>query len=132
MEQEILNINGVEYVRIDCTKPEIKLVEGKSVALQGIGEKVIVRSSNEGINVGIVIAADETGVILKNCRRLWKFYPKNKELSWYEGVAVSGITSGSIVSGTVFQKIIIEDYSLTICTDEAFKIIMEITPNAQK
>lgn len=96
-----------------------------------IGENVIVRSRNEGINVGTVVYADETGVELKNCRRLWYHKPKNKELSWYEGVAVSGISEDSKVSVTVLRKVIIEDYSMTLCTNEAFKSIMELKPYEQ-
>ena len=90
-----------------------------------IGKKVIVRSRNEGINAGIVVLADHTGIELTSCRRLWHHKPLNKDLAWYEGVAVSGISSDSKVSGTVDSKIIIEDYSMTECADDAFKTIME-------
>ena len=102
-----------------------------SVAKKMIGKKVIVRSRNEGINAGIVEDADETGVILGNCRRLWYHRPKDKKLSWYEGVAVSGIADISRVSGTVERKAIIEDYSMTECDEKAFESIMEINPNEQ-
>lgn len=107
---------------------EVKVI---SIASRMIGKKVIVRSRNEGINAGIVVLADESGVELRNCRRIWYHKPKNKAYSWYEGVSVCGISDDSKVSCTVNTKVIIEDYSMTICTDEAFKSIMEITPNAQ-
>lgn len=97
-----------------------------------IGKKVIVRSRNEGLNAGIVIMADKTGIELTSCRRLWGCRPKNKKHSWYEGVAMSGISEDSIVSNTVPQKIIIEkNYSVTPCTDDAFYSIMKLTPNDQ-
>ena len=106
--------------------------KNKSLASIMIGKPVIVRSNNEGINIGIVVAADETGVILTSCRRLYYHKPKDKNLSWYEGVAMSGLSEDSIVSGTVDKKVIIETYSMTKCTPKIFKSIMEKTPNAQK
>ncbi len=132
MEPETMMINKVEYVRKDSIRQENVVFAGKeSVASRAIGNKVIVRSENEGINAGIVVLADETGIELTSCRRIWYHKPKDKKLSWYEGVAVSGLDSCSKVSGTVNSKTIIEDYSITLCSEDAFKSIMEITPNAQ-
>lgn len=132
MEPKTMKIDDVEYVRKDSVKNEVVEFTGdETVASRAIGEKVIVRSRNEGVNAGIVVLADETGVELKSCRRIWYHKPKDKSLSWYEGVAETGLDSSSKVSGTVSQKIIIEDYSMTKCTEDAFKSIMEITPNAQ-
>jgi len=131
-EPTTLMVNDVKYVREDSVKKEVVNFTGEeSVATRMIGKKVIVRSRNEGINAGIVVIADNTGVELSNCRRIWYHKPKDNSLSWYEGVAVSGISSDSRVSGTVDDKVIIEDYSMTICTDEAFKTIMELKPNEQ-
>ena len=127
-----IKIDGEEYVRVDTLDTEVVNFTGdESVATRMIGKKVIVRSRNEGINAGIVVLADETGVELKDCRRIWYHRPKDKNLSWYEGVAVSGLDSTSKVSGTVRKKVIIEDYSMTVCNDEAFESIMEIKPNVQ-
>ncbi len=134
MKQNIneIKINGVTYVTKHSTQQEVINFTGEhSIATRMIGKNVIVRSRNEGINVGTVVLADETGVELKNCRRIWYHKPKNKNLSWYEGVAVSGLSDDSKVSGTVSTKVIIEEYSMTICDDEAFKSIMEKKPNAQ-
>lgn len=131
MNDEIITINEVEYIRKDSVVNHVEFTGEDSVASRMIGKKVIVRSRNEGINAGVVIMADETGVELKDCRRIWYHKPKDKALSWYEGVAVTGLSDDSKVSGTVSQKIIIEDYSMTKCTDEAFISIMEKTPNAQ-
>jgi len=129
---ETMKIDNVEYIRADsvpCT--EIKFTGEESIASRMIGRKVLVRTRNEGLNAGIVVLADETGIELTNCRRIWYHKPKDKNLSWYEGVAVSGLGKGSKVSGTVYTKVIIEDYSMTVCSDEAFKSIMELTSNAQ-
>jgi len=91
---------------------------------------VICRTRNEGINAGFVIEADETGVILKEARRLYYHRPSNKKLSWYEGVALEGLSNDSKI-GAAVEKIIVEDYSLTICSDEAKKSIIEARTNEQ-
>ena len=132
MTPETIMMDNVKYVKEDSVRQEIVNFSGEeTIASRMIGKKVIVRSRNEGINAGIVVLADETGVELKSCRRIWYHKPLDKTLSWYEGVAVSGLSSDSKVSGTVDKKIIIEDYSMTICNEKSFKSIMEKTPNAQ-
>lgn len=95
-----------------------------------IGKYVICRTRNEGINAGVVVNIDETGVILKDCRRIWYHEPKDKKLSWYEGVSISGVSDNSKLSAPV-EKVIIEDYSLTLVTDEAEKSIRGIKNHAQ-
>ena len=95
-----------------------------------IGKYVICRSRNEGVNAGKVLAADNTGVVLEDARRLYYHKPLNKNISWYEGVAKSGLSSDS-KTGSPVQKVIIEDYSLTICTSEAEMSIREANTNAQ-
>ena len=102
----------------------------ESLQARYIGKYVICRSHNEGINAGKVIAADETGVILEDARRLWHHKPVNKSLSWYEGVAESGLDKDSKISNPV-EKIITEDYSLTICTEASEKSIRAAKTNEQ-
>ncbi len=127
-----IKIDEVEYVKADSIKTEVVNFTGEqTVATRMIGKNVLVRSRNEGINAGTVVIADDTGVELKNCRRIWYHKPKDKNLSWYEGVAMSGISSDSKVSGTVVRKVIVEEYSMTECTEEAYKSIMELKPNEQ-
>ena len=94
------------------------------------GKYVICRTRNEGINAGLVIEADETGVILEQARRLYYHKPSNKKLSWYEGVALEGLSDDSTIGASV-EKIIVEDYSLTVCTDAAKKSIVEAITNEQ-
>ena len=96
-----------------------------------IGQYVVVRSRNEGLNAGFLEEADDTGCILKECKRLWYHRPKVKTESWYEGVCNHGLSSDSKVSGAVQRKVIVEDYSITQCTDKAAKSIQEAEPNAQ-
>ena len=127
-----IEFNGVEYTKCDSVPTVMTFGGDNPLPNAYAGRFVIVRSRNEGINAGTLKAADNTGCILVNCRRLWSHRPKDQSLSWYEGVAMSGIQDGCKVSGTVTAKIIVEDYSITLCTDEAKKSIMEITPNAQK
>jgi hypothetical protein len=107
-------------------EPKIISNLGKSF----VGKYVIVRSRNEGINAGKVLELDETGVILEDARRLYYHKPANKNLSWYEGVAKEGISKDSKVGEPVL-KLIIEDYSLTVCTDEAEQSIRKAKTNAQ-
>jgi hypothetical protein len=84
-----------------------------------IGDYVLCRSRNEGLNAGIVEAADETGVILAEARRLWFHRPLKEGSCWYEAVANSGLDPSSKISEAVAKKFICEDYSLTLCTAEA-------------
>jgi len=96
-----------------------------------IGKYVIVRSRNEGINAGYVKQADDTGVILTDARRIYYHKPLDLKMSWYEGVATSGLGGNSKISNAVSEKIIIEDYSITVCTDIAKKSIQEYKTNEQ-
>lgn len=95
-----------------------------------VGKYVIVRSRNEGINAGKVIEADDTGIILEDARRLYYHKPANKDLSWYEGVALEGLSKDSKVGAEV-EKLITEDYSITVCTKDAEKSIRGAKTNAQ-
>jgi hypothetical protein len=95
-----------------------------------IGKYVICRTQNEGVNAGQVIELDETGVILKDARRLYYYKPAHKNTSWYEGVAIYGLAEGSKV-GISVEKIIVEDYSLTICSPEAECSIREFKAHVQ-
>ena len=128
-DKKTIKVNDVEYVRKEDAKQEIIEFTGKeTIASRMIGKKVLVRSRNEGINAGIVVLADETGVELKDVRRLWYHKPKDKGSAWYEGVARTGLSEDSDVSITVERKVIIEDYSMTECTDYAYQSIMEHKP----
>ena len=104
---------------------------GFKIAKSFVGKFVICRSENEGINAGTVVEMDETGVVLENVRRLWHHRPKDVSLSWYEGVAQSGLSDDSKVSCTTESKAIIEEYSLTLCSKVAEQSIMGVSPHAQ-
>jgi len=124
---DTIKLDDIEYVRKDAAVESVEFTGTESIASRMIGKNVIVRSRNEGINCGTVVLADETGVELKDARRVWYHKPKDPNLAWYEGVAVSGVSSDSKVSGTVPTKVIIENYSMTVCANAAHKIIMEST-----
>lgn len=130
MEPNEVTIGGVKYVPASEAE-RVEFTGEESVASRMIGKFVIVRSRNEGINAGTVVVADSSGVELRDARRIWYHKPKDKGLSWYEGVAVSGLSDDSKVSGTVPSKIIIEDYSMTECTMNAAASIREHTSHAQ-
>ena len=99
------------------------LTGGEEEVPAPIGEYVIVRSRVEGVNAGSLISAGRGWCVLKDVRRLWYFEPKNPLLSWYEGVAISGVNAKSRLSSAVPNKIIVEDYSITPCTKEAAESI---------
>ena len=121
----------------DLTYGELKQIANlfnkseSSLLSDVIGKYVIVRSRNEGVNAGVVKAADETGIILADARRIWYHKPKDKKLSWYEGVAMSGLSDDSKISGVVTEKIICEDYSITVCSAAAELSIRELKANGQ-
>ncbi len=94
---------------------------GGSILDSAIGRYCIVRTRNEGINSGKVLMADETGVVIEDARRIYHHKPKDRNVSWYEGVAETGLSNDSKISGSVSRKYIIEDYSLTVCTEIAEK-----------
>lgn len=96
-----------------------------------VGKYAIIRSRNEGINAGTIAAADETGVVLSGARRLWHHKPRVVSESWYEGVANHGLSDDSRVSAAVIEKVIIEDYSATLCTDIAKQSIEAAVAHAQ-
>jgi len=95
-----------------------------------IGKYCIVRTRNEGINFGKVVEADDTGVVIVEARRIYYHKPKDSKLSWYEGVAETGLHQDSKISGEVSRKYIIEDFSLTVCSNEAIASIKAFPANA--
>jgi len=83
-----------------------------SLLSEYIGLYAIVRSRNEGINAGFIKALDTS-------------------MSWYEGVATVGCSQDTKLSNPVEEKIIVEDYSITLCTKEAQEVIQNATTNRQ-
>lgn len=115
----------------DLTIGEVKRISaltlggnsGSSITSSAIGSYVIVRSRNEGINAGLLKAADDTGCILSDARRIWYHKPSDTNTAWYEGVSQSGLSGDSKISCEVSEKYIMEDYSITVCTQESEKSI---------
>lgn len=109
----------------NLTKKEAREIESlfqsstlkSNLLKQYIGKYVIVRSRNEGVNAGTVKDLDSTGIILSDARRLWYHDVEGSE-SWYEGVATNGLSKYSKVSVEI-EKAIVEDYSITVCSDKA-------------
>lgn len=126
-----MNIDDMKFGDLKKIAAMFSGGSGGSVAEGAAGKYVIVRSRNEGINAGYVVEADDTGVIIEKARRIWYHKPAVKTESWYEGVANHGLSDDSKVSGVVERKVIIEDYSLTYCTDAARQSIETAVANAQ-
>lgn len=96
------------------------------------GQWVIIRSQNEGINFGKFEYADEHTVVITEARRLWFFSPKDKNESWFEGVANSGLNASSKLSGATKMKCVTEAYSMTVCRDEAAEAIKAFPSHKQE
>jgi len=122
MNKESLLIKVLEMLLNNDSEAPSATTNNKKLTDRLIGEYVICRSRNEGINAGYLVDADETGCRLSEARRLWHHKPK-ENASWYEGVALYGLDEDSKISAKVAEKIIIEDYSLTLCTPESKKSI---------
>ncbi len=124
-----MNLDGVEYIRKEDAL--LENFQSSSLTEWAVGKHVIVRSRNEGINFGLVVAADETGIVLQDVRRMWHHRPKDATISWYEGVAISGLSDNCRISAAVSRKAIIEDYSITEASEAAIKSIQEYISHAQ-
>ena len=119
-----MNINDLTLGQVKELQAMLFSSNSKSsIHSRNIGRYVIVRSRIEGINAGYVVEADETGIVLKDARRLHYHKPADKDLAWYEGVAISGLGDGCRVSPCPDEKVIVEDYSITVCTEAAKKSI---------
>ena len=88
-----------------------------------VGKYVICRTRNEGVNCGRVKELDETGVVLTEARRMW-YHNSCDDSCWYEGIAKNGISDDSRLS-TKSTKLIVEDYSLTLCSEKAERMLSE-------
>ena len=120
----MVNINELTLGQIREIAAAFPALFGKADAANGIyasmiGQYVIVRSRNEGVNAGYVEAADATGVILRDARRLWYHRPAVESESWYEGVANHGLAPDCKISAAVGRKVIVEEYSATVCSEKA-------------
>jgi len=124
---EDITIGHAREIAALFNKPTVTVANGKIL----IGKYAIIRSRNEGVNAGVVSAMDETGIIIKEARRIWYHKPADKLLAWYEGVALSGLSDDSKISAKVPLKVIVEDYSVTVCTEKAEKSIREHKAHAQ-
>ena len=86
-----------------------------------IGKYVICRTINEGVNCGYVKQLDETGVVLDQARRMW-YHDTADDSCWYEGIARNGASEDTKLSEKC-EKLICEDYSLTICSKKSEEIL---------
>ena len=126
-----MNIDDLTYGELKQIANLFNKTENNGITSDVVGKYVIVRSRNEGINAGLVKAADETGIVLTDARRIWYHKPKDKSVSWYEGVAKTGLSRDSKVSCAVEEKVIVESYSITFCTKEAETSIREMPSHGQ-
>lgn len=124
MKQELI-LKLLEMALIDGNETCVKDISADNSLITDslLGKYVIVRSRNEGLNSGFISKADSTGIILNQARRIWWSRPKDTSQCWYEGIANTGVSEDSKLSAPVEQKVIIEDYSITVCSETAIKSI---------
>jgi|GEM_PF-1431356 len=96
-----------------------------------IGKYVIVRCQDAGVHAGILDKYHGRTCILREGRRLWYHEPADKSLSWYEGVAISGLSLNSKTSATVARCILTENCEIVLCSKEAEQSIRKAPTHAQ-
>ena len=119
-----IEINGIKYIPKDSANDELisllKQLNNGEGFHPPVGSYVICRSYNEGINAGILVYSDEKVCVMEKARRLHCHTPKDSDVAWYEGVAATGLREDSNTRvSTPVIKYIFEQYSLTLCSDEA-------------
>lgn len=88
-----------------------------------VGQYVISRSYNEGVLFGRLKSCGPDGFVIMESRRLHYHKPWDQSLSWYEGVALSGLSEGCRISAPV-DRIVVENYSLTLCSPRCISSIL--------
>ncbi|NQZ74678.1 MAG: hypothetical protein HRT61_00955 [Ekhidna sp.] len=127
-----MNINDLTIGQVK----EIQALLGQSQAPESdffskwIGKYVIARSYNEGVLFGKVLSCNESGYEMESARRLYYHKPLDTSLSWYEGVAQSGLAHGCRVSSEQ-HKVVIERYSFTECSQAAIDNISNYETHGQ-
>lgn len=132
MNLDELTLGDIKQISALFNLGSATLSRDKNITSSAIGKYVIVRSRNEGINAGYLEDADETGCVLKDAQRIWYHKPADASVAWYEGVANTGLSDQSKISCKVHKKIIIEDYSVTECTEIARLSITGLKPHESK
>lgn len=93
-----------------------------------VGKKAIVRANVAGVHVGVVESIDGTSVVLKNPRRLWRYFTHDKSGA-VSGIAATGLKKGADHQvGPVLPSVLIVNppgLELAEMTDEAFASVME-------
>ena len=131
MNNKQLVTNLLSLLSTDDSKEKEADIRPSSITDSAIGEWVIIRSRNEGLNFGQLAEADHTGCVLNYAQRIWYHKPADTGQAWYEGVANSGLARDSKISPAVPQKIIIENYSITRCSASAVDSIRSIPHKTQ-
>ena len=83
VNKEDLVLKLIGMLVVSDAPEEVKSKSQSSFYDQYAGKHVIVRSRNEGINFGTVKVADNTGIVLSDCRRIWYHKPANNDYAWY-------------------------------------------------
>lgn len=121
----------------DLTLGELKeinnlFVSGKDQKTEGlnfmIGKKVIIRTYSAGVWFGTLEQKDGNEVIIKNARRMWRWWAK-KGIS-LSSVSVHGVNDDKSKIAEPIEAVWLEAIEIIPCADSAIKNI-ESTPNAK-
>ena len=106
-------------------KKENKKME--TITKRMIGKKVLVRANVAGVHSGIVEDIKGTTVLLKNARRMWRFYTRDKTGS-ISDIAANGLKKdGAHQIGAELKSVLIENpngLEIAEMTDEAYKSVI--------
>lgn len=110
----------------------IQAPNSKEIDNKMLGKYVIVRCRDAGVHAGYLESYTGRECVLTAARRLWEHRPLDKALSWYEGVAVSGLDAHSKCSGEVSRRHLTENCDIVRCTKEAEDNIRGFATHGQK
>ena len=122
MDIDELTLGQVKALRNLFDKPNDSNVE---TYLQG--EYVIVRTYSAGVFAGTLEGRQGDKILLKDCRRLWRWSTANNDIS-LSGVATEGLDyDGSKICIPELFKVV-SDIEISPCSDKA-RLSIEKAPN---
>ena len=85
-----------------------------------IGSYVIVRCRDAGVHCGELVSYQGRECILKNARRLNRWYAAKKSFT-LSGIANNGVTGDSELSEAVKEIVLTEDCEIILCSETSEK-----------
>lgn len=135
---------GEAKARLDAAKKDVQELsalfgqsieesQASPVMSYPIGERVIIRARDAGVHFGELVSVDGRSVILKNSRRMWRWWSGGKETT-LSGVARHGLADRDEVriAGVVSEISILDACEIIRMTDIAIASLTDVAvANAQ-